>query len=412
MKDPYRMPLIVQKYGGTSVGSLNHIQNVAEHVASGVRAGNNLIVTISAMGEQTDDLLAMAKKLNRTPPRRELDMLMSAGERISASLLAIALDTLGIASISLTGSQCGILTDETHGNARIKKILGDRIRQNIAENKVVIVAGFQGVSPITREITTLGRGGTDLSAVAIAAALKADKCQLYKDVDGVFTTDPRMCRDARIISKLSWNSMTALAWNGANVLHPRSAHLAAKYNIPFEIRSSIHLDRQGTLISGEGKVESPVFEAISHRKNMTQLEMSVQTADANAAYAFAVDWLWQHGDSPQFCQVRRNGKDHSLSLILKSDLSSDFCSSIKARFPSSNVNRTTEKLGTIAVVGHGFQQSPESVGTVAVHLPEDAVAFETTNTIIAICIGEEYLSSIIDKLHLQFFGTEKKITPV
>ncbi len=397
------MPLIVQKYGGTSVGSLNHIQSVASHVASGVKAGNSLIITISAMGEQTDDLLAMAKKLNRKPPRRELDMLMSAGERISASLLAIALDTLGIPSVSLTGSQCGILTDETHGNARIKKILGDRVRQSIAEKKVVIVAGFQGVSPITREITTLGRGGTDLSAVAIAAALQADKCQLYKDVDGVFTTDPRVCSGARIIRTLSWNSMTALAWNGANVLHPRSAHLAAKFNIPFEIRSSIHLDREGTLISGAAKVESPVFEAISYRKNMTQLDISVSAQNANVGYAFAVDWLWQHGDAPQFCQVKRQGSEHSLSLLMKSELSSDFAEEFCKTFTSSKVTNSTSGLGTISLVGHGFQQSPESVKTVSELIPVDTIAFEATNTLIGTCVNESDLTSTVAALHKQLF---------
>jgi aspartate kinase len=355
------------------------------------------------MGEQTDDLLAMAKSLNKKPPRRELDMLMSAGERISASLLAIALDTLGIPSVSLTGSQCGILTDETHGNARIKKILGDRIRQSIADRKVVIVAGFQGVSPITREITTLGRGGTDLSAVAIAAALGADKCQLYKDVDGVFTTDPRVCSNARVISKLSWNSMTALAWNGANVLHPRSAHLAAKFNIPFEIRSSIHLDREGTLISGEDKVESPVFEAISYRKSMNQIDITVSAKHANAGYAFAVDWLWQHGDAPQFCQMRRQGSEHTLSLLLKSDLSNDFSEEFCKAFSSSKITNTSSGLGTISVVGHGFQQSPESVKAVSELIPVDTVAFEATNTLLAVCVHEVDLAATVDALHKRLF---------
>jgi aspartate kinase len=330
-------------------------------------------------------------------------MLMSAGERISASLLAIALDAIGIASVSLTGSQCGILTDETHGNARIKKILGDRIRQSIAEKKVVIVAGFQGVSPITREITTLGRGGTDLSAVAIAAAIGADKCQLYKDVDGVLTTDPRVCPSARVIPKLSWNSMTALAWNGANVLHPRSAHLAAKFNIPFEIRSSIRLDLEGTLISGEDKVESPVFEAISYRKNMTQLDISVSAQNANVGYAFAVDWLWQQGDAPQFCQVRRQGTEHTLSLLMKSELSNDFSEEFCKTFSSSKIKNASAGLGTIALVGHGFQQSPESVKIVSELLPIDAFAFEATNTLITACVRDSDLSATIAALHKQLF---------
>lgn len=397
------MPLIVQKYGGTSVGSINHIKNVAAHVASTVRAGNNLVVTISAMGEQTDELLAMAKQLHRKPPRRELDMLMTAGERISAALLAIALDNLGIASVSLTGSQCGILTDETHGNARIKKILGDRIRQAIADNKVVIVAGFQGVSPLTREITTLGRGGTDLSAVALAAALGANRCQLYKDVDGVFTTDPRLCSGAHLIRKLSWNSMTALAWNGANVLHPRSAHLAAKFNIPFEIRSSIFLDREGTLISGDTKVESPVFEAMSQKKNMRFLEFSLAKKDGGSAYAYTIDWLWQHGEAPQFAQLRQVDQGHALSLVVKNDLAKDFSAALSQQFPAAKLIRQIEKLCTIAVVGHGFQQSPESIASVSQQLPEGTVAFEASNTTIGACLPEAAMEETVNSLHKTFF---------
>ena len=181
------MGLIIQKYGGSSVASLERIKAVADHIKSCAQQGNRLVVTISAMGSQTDELSKLAIAMSPNPPRRELDMLLTAGERISMALLSIALHDRGVDAVSLTGSQCGILTDQTHGNARITKILGDRIRSSLNENRVVIVAGFQGVSPATKEITTLGRGGSDLSAIALAATLKADKCQLFKDVENLMT---------------------------------------------------------------------------------------------------------------------------------------------------------------------------------------------------------------------------------
>ena len=183
----------------------------------------------------------------------------------------------------------------------------------------------------------------------------------------------------------------------------RSAHLAAKFNIPFEIRSSIHLDREGTLISGAEKVESPVFEAISDRKNMTQLDISVSAQNANVGYAFAVDWLWQHGDAPQFCQVRRQGTSHSLSLLMKSELSSDFTEEFCKTFSSSKVLYTNSGLGTISLVGHGFQQSPESVKTVSELIPVNALAFEATNTLIATCVNESELTATVATLHKHLF---------
>src|SRR5690606_30593967 len=197
------VPLIVHKYGGSSVKSIERIEAVADHIADRARAGDQLVVTISAMGAQTDELLQMAIQISASPPRRELDMLLTAGERISMALLSIALQKRGHHAVSLTGSQSGILTDETHGNARIHKILGDRIRQGIADNRVVIVAGFQGVSPKTREVTTLGRGGSDLSAVALAAALDAKEVHLYKDVEGVYSADPRIVPNARLLPKIN-----------------------------------------------------------------------------------------------------------------------------------------------------------------------------------------------------------------
>ncbi|NBU21741.1 aspartate kinase, partial [bacterium] len=207
------MSLIVQKFGGTSVGSPERIQKVAERIAHAHQAGNQLVVVVSAMGHTTDELIELAHEVSRQPPHREMDMLLSAGERISMALLSMALADCKVPALSLTGSQTGIITDSSHRRARIQRILGDRVRTALGDGKVVIVAGFQGVSE-TREITTLGRGGSDTTAVALAAALQAEKCEIYTDVDGVFSADPRLVEDAKVWNQIPHDLMVELATRG------------------------------------------------------------------------------------------------------------------------------------------------------------------------------------------------------
>jgi aspartate kinase len=406
------MNLVVQKYGGTSVGSLDHIKNVAKHVAATVRAGNRLVVTISAMGEQTDDLLAMASKLHPKPPRRELDMLLTAGERISMALLAIALDERGIPSLSLTGSQCGILTDETHGNARITQILGDRIRDGLKQERVVIVAGFQGVSPRTKEITTLGRGGSDLSALALASVLKATICQLYKDVDGVYTADPRIVKNASVLPTISWEAMTELAWSGANVLHARGAHVAHKFSIPFEIRSSVNLLNSGTTVKGHALMESAKIEAIAHKSSMSILEMRVQgnaSAQPHQLYSASSEWLWQQGEAPQlnFQALAANG-EICLTLLIKSSLVPEYIAAMSdiaaQKGLTCRLEREQNKLGSITVVGQGFKQSPEVIGKV-MDCVKQLVLFETRTNAITIAVPEDDLLGTVNLLHKQLLET-------
>jgi aspartate kinase len=398
------MGLVVQKYGGTSVGTLGHIKNVARHVHDTVRLGEQVVVTISAMGEQTDDLLDMAKALNPKPPRRELDMLVTAGERISAALLAIALDERKCPAVSLTGSQCGILTDETHGNARITRITGERIRDNLRAGRVVIVAGFQGVSPRTKEITTLGRGGTDLSAIAIAAALEAEKCQLYKDVQGVFTADPRVVKGARVLKDLSFQAMNALAWAGASVLHPRGAHLAAKFGIPFEIRSSLELDHPGTLIQGSREMESPKIEALAHRTAMSLIETRVSSGKAPTLMALALDWLWQQGEAPIVSMQGLDGKGGVvLTQILRTNLVDDYEqmleASAKAREAKLERVRRQDGLATISIVGQGFQQSPETILKVSEIVNPAPQLIDARNTSITLCVEEKAVNETLTALH-------------
>jgi aspartate kinase len=242
------MALIVQKYGGTSVGSAERIQAVAHRVVETVKAGNDLVVVVSAMGKTTDGLVKLAKELSANPSRREMDMLLATGEQVTIALLSIAIQELGQPAISLTGAQVGIVTEAEHTRARILDINPDRIERHLNEGKVVVVAGFQGVSDtIDREITTLGRGGSDTSAVALAAALKASACEIYTDVPGILTTDPRIVPEAQLLTEITADEMLELASLGAKVLHPRAVEIARNYGVPLVVRSS-WTDEPGTWV--------------------------------------------------------------------------------------------------------------------------------------------------------------------
>ncbi len=253
------MGLIVQKFGGTSVGTPDRIRQVAKRIAKKYSEGHPLVVVVSAMGHTTDELIELAQQVSDHPPHREMDMLLSAGERISMALLSMALGDLQVPAVSLTGSQSGIITDQSHRRARIRRILGDRIRSSLSDKKVVIVAGFQGVSE-TKEITTLGRGGSDTSAVALAVALRAERCDIFTDVNGVYSADPRVVKSAQLWKRIPHDLMVELATRGAGVLHPRCVELAKQNQVQLCVKNSLDLDESGgtTLIqrqSGDPKMK-------------------------------------------------------------------------------------------------------------------------------------------------------------
>ncbi|MCM2278781.1 MAG: aspartate kinase [Oligoflexia bacterium] len=245
------MALLVQKFGGTSVGTPERIRAVADRIARTRAEGFDLVVVVSAMGHTTDELIELAHRVSDQPPRREMDMLLTAGERISMALLSMALADRGVAAISLTGSQTGIITDESHRRARIRRILGDRVRAAVSEGKVVIVAGFQGVSE-KKEITTLGRGGSDTTAVALAAALKAESCDIFTDVDGVYSADPRVVPSARLWREIPQDLMVELATRGAGVLHSRSVELARQYGVRLRVLNSLDTG-EGTVVTADNQ---------------------------------------------------------------------------------------------------------------------------------------------------------------
>ena len=262
------MALIVQKYGGTSVADPDRIRAVADNVAITKKRGNDVVVVVSAMGKATDNLIALADSVSTTQSGREMDMLLTTGERQTAALLTMALADRGIDAISYTGSQVGIITDTAHRKAKIVEVKGDRVRAAIADGKVAVIAGFQGVST-DREITTMGRGASDLTASALAQAMSADACEIYTDVDGVFTADPRIAPQARQVPTITYEEMLELAANGAKVLHLRCVEYARRFDLPIHVRSSFS-DKTGTLVvsdssAPEGEaVEQPIIAGVAH----------------------------------------------------------------------------------------------------------------------------------------------------
>ncbi|WP_227936663.1 aspartate kinase [Alkalihalobacillus deserti] len=263
------MVRIVQKYGGTSVGCVERIKHVANRIKRSKEEGHDLIIVVSAMGKSTDELVSLAEDLTDTPSKREMDMLLSTGEQVTISLLTMALQEIGIQAISLTGWQAGIKTEASHGNARITDIKTKRIEEELSQGKVVIVAGFQGISG--SDITTLGRGGSDTTAVALAVALKAGRCDIYTDVTGVYTTDPRYVKKARKLHSISYDEMLEMANLGAGVLHPRAVEFAKNYDVPLMVASSIE-DVVGTMIEEEVTMEQNlVVRGIAFENDVTKI---------------------------------------------------------------------------------------------------------------------------------------------
>lgn len=269
-----KQKLIVQKYGGTSLGDTSKIKNTAKRIVAHIKSGDKMVVVVSAMGETTDDLIKLASEINKSPTERELDMLISSGEQVSSSLLAMAIHKLGVGAVSLTGSQVGIHTDIHHSKARIMKINDNRILDELKKNKVVVITGFQGLTPYN-DIATLGRGGSDLSAVAIASVLKADVCEIFTDVDGIYTTDPRIIKTARKLNQISFDEMLELAARGAQVMHSRAVEVAKKYNIVLHVRSSLY-NKKGTMIMNKKSlIEEPIVRGVA----LTDDEVKITIVD-------------------------------------------------------------------------------------------------------------------------------------
>ncbi len=373
--------LLVQKYGGTSVGDADRIRAVADHVARTRRAGNSVVVVVSAMGKTTDDLIRLAHEVSGKLPPRELDMLLTSGERISMSLLCMALADLGVPAVSFTGSQAGIITDTDHTKAKILEIKPERLRKAIADGYVPVVAGFQGMST-DRNITTLGRGGSDTTAVALSAALSADFCEIYTDVSGVFTADPRVVTKAHKIPRISFEEMLELAASGGRVLALRSVEFARNYMVPLHVRSSFTWE-PGTWVTEEDpQMEQPVVSAISHDTSEAKITVrEVPDKPGVAAKIFLavadaginVDMIVQNTSVEGFTDISFTVPrlDIAASLAAANRIAQE----IEAKQVISD-----DQIGRVSLVGAGMKSHPGVTAKMFSTLANEGINIEMIST--------------------------------
>ncbi|MDC9714312.1 MAG: aspartate kinase [Gammaproteobacteria bacterium] len=402
------MALIVQKYGGTSVGSVERIQVVAEKIKAFSATGDKLVVSVSAMSGETNRMTILAQGIQDTPSLREMDVLLTTGEQVTISLLCMALQQLGCDAISYTGSQVKIVTDSEHGKARIKSIDDRRIHGSLNEGKVVVVAGFQGVDE-QGNITTLGRGGSDTTAVALAAALKADECQIYTDVDGVYTTDPRIEPNARKMNTVSYEEMLEMASLGAKVLQIRSVEFASKYKVPLRVLSSMIDNPIGTLITSEENImEQAVISGIAHNKDEAKLSLIGVPDEPGVAYKILkpiseanieVDMIVQsvsarEGLTNFAFTVHRNDFDKAQTIL------QGICKDLNARMVQSD-----DTVVKVSLVGIGMRSHAGIAAQMFEVLHQENVNIQMISTSeikISVVINEKYLELAVRSLHSAF----------
>ena len=380
------MALVVQKYGGSSVSDAERIKRVAERIVATRKAGNDVCVIVSAMGDTTDELLALAHQVSPLPPGRELDMLLTAGERISMALLAMAIHNLGYEARSYTGSQAGVITTSAHGRARIIDVTPGRLRTALDEGAITIVAGFQGVSQDTKDITTLGRGGSDTTAVAVAAALKADVCEIYTDVDGVFTADPRIVSNARRIAQITYEEMLELAACGAKVLMLRCVEYARRYRMPIHVRSS-YSNKPGTLVTGsmeDPAVEQALITGVAHDRSEAKITIvGVPDEPGEAARIFETVALAETNIDMIVQNVSTEGTGRTdISFTLPK---SDGHAAMAALHKAQEKVRFRELLfddhvGKVSLIGAGMRSHPGVAAKFFAALAEAGVNIEMIST--------------------------------
>ncbi len=352
------MALIVKKFGGSSVANAQRVENVARLVTDDYKKGNNVVVVVSAQGDTTDDLIAKAKEINPNASKREMDMLLSAGEQISIALLAMAIEKMGYPVVSLLGWQAGFQTDSNYTVARIKKVQSERLEAELARKNIVVVAGFQGINKY-EDVTTLGRGGSDTSAVAIAAALKADLCQIYTDVDGVYTADPRKVKTAKKMDEITYDEMLELATLGAQVLNNRSVEMAKKYNVELEVRSSLE-NKPGTIVKENVKMEKMLIRGVAADKNVSRISVVGLSDHPGTAFKMFnalgqarinVDIILQ--------SVGRDGtKD--ITFTVSKDQCKDALDTIEGLKNSLKYTKVAhdESIAKVSIVGTGMESHP------------------------------------------------------
>ncbi|MFE1166137.1 aspartate kinase [Nocardiopsis sp. NPDC058789] len=406
------MALIVQKYGGSSVADAEAIKRVAQRIVAQKKAGHDVVVVVSAMGDTTDELLDLAEQVSPMPPARELDMLVTAGERMSMALVAMAIENLGYEARSFTGSQAGVITTSLHGNAKIIDVTPGRIQEAIGEGSICIVAGFQGVSQDTKDITSLGRGGSDTTAVALAGALNADACEIYSDVDGVFTADPRVVPSAQRIPQISYEEMLEMAASGTKILHLRCVEYARQYNIPLHVRSSFS-QKPGTWIVSEVEesegMEQPIISGVSHDRSEAKITVvGVPDKVGEAATIFKsladaeinIDMIVQNVSAVSTSRT-------DISFTVPKDFGKEAVGALKKVQEKVGYDslRYDDKIGKVSLIGAGMRSYP---GVTARFF--DAIASSGTNVEmistseirISVIVEEDQVDAAVQAAHSEF----------
>ncbi|MEY7973722.1 aspartate kinase [Saccharomonospora xinjiangensis] len=404
------MALVVQKYGGSSLESADRIKRVAERIVATRKAGNDVVVVCSAMGDTTDELLDLAQQVNPVPPEREMDMLLTAGERISNALVAMAISAQGAEAWSFTGSQAGVVTTSVHGNARIIDVTPSRVTEALEQGYIALVAGFQGVAQDTKDITTLGRGGSDTTAVAVAAALNADVCEIYSDVDGVYTADPRIVSNARKLDTIPYEEMLELAASGSKILHLRSVEYARRYGVPIRVRSS-YSDKPGTTVTGsieEIPVEQALITGVAHDRSEAKITVTGVPDHAGAAARIFrvvadaeidIDMVLQNISDTAgrtditFTLSKANGPK-AVSELEKIKEELDFSAVLY-----------DDHVGKVSLVGAGMRSHPGVTASFCEALAKVGVNIEIINTSeirISVLIRDEQLDDAVRAIHEAF----------
>ncbi len=401
------MALIVQKFGGTSVANAERVAHVADIIANTYRQGNQVVVVVSAQGKTTDELIAKAQEINPNPSKRELDALMATGELVSMSLMAMALDKLGIPAKSLSGWQAGVHTDSTHGASRVKRVDAERLRNELDKGNVIIVAGFQGINKYD-DVTTLGRGGSDTSAVALAAALDADLCQIYTDVDGIYTADPRIVPDAIKIDEITYDEMLELASLGANVLHNRSVEMAKKYNVNMEVLSSM-TGAEGTFVKEVTDVEKLLIKGVTKDINIARI--SAMGVSDKPGIAFRLFSLLAKNKVSVDIILQSVGRDgtQDISFTVASKDAPQVVQLLEERKDTLGLQSVVcdNDVAKVSIVGAGMETHAGVASKMFEALGEANINIQmiaTSEIKISVLIAEEEANRAVAAIHDAFYG--------
>lgn len=406
------MPIIVQKFGGTSVADTWHIHLAARQAVRAKLAGNQVVIVVSAMGKTTDGLVKLAYQVTRRPAKREMDMLISTGEQVSIALVAMAIHEAGHEAISMTGAQIGMMTDSRHTEARIRSINTERIRRQLDQNRIVIVAGFQGVDP-DFNITTLGRGGSDTTAVALAAALHADACEVYTDVSGVYTADPRLVPEARRLEAISYDEMLELAWAGARVMHPRSIELGRKYNVPIHVRSSFTDDPGTVIMSDPPEMENPAVRTATLKTGVSRVTIyEIPNQVGVAATIFSEIGSRSINIDDIIETTSDAGRNVIVSFTvdaLQADMARTVAESIARRFGGAKVE-VTDNIARLRIVGMGMRAHSGVAAKLFKAIATEGINIENISTseiAISILVPEKDGERALRAVH-KAFGLEQE----